>query len=242
MVIIIGAGRTQEGRKETTAKIILMETEEYKAILRKLKSMRGEKLEKEVQRFCRTLEWYEMHDFSNIDLTGSHFQAAVAPLVHYYRDRADRAVADAVLHFSDAVPNAWQVEQKLKDEGADIFFFEDIKDTYPRLIKKLQTTLAAVRSIDTDAKFKNVRMKDGEEIILFFERKLRRRNRRFIIGKSEAGKTIGIDYAYLWNMDRYNEGFEWEAEAAYLIKCNGLYKKRKRDVGYYTFDVAKIEE
>lgn len=174
----------------------------------------------------------------------NYFFQLLKPFVEKYETEIKEAQELAHIEFENRIIGEYRLAQMIKESPDNEFIIDDIISDYSRIIKKLEQAIANAKTYkDNNNVVKEIRLKDNEEIILFFEKKLSRKNKQYIVGLDENKNRVSLSYAYLWNYDTYSKGtFEWKPDTAYLIRCNGLYKKRKKDIGYYTFSVTEIKE
>jgi hypothetical protein len=172
--------------------------------------------------------------------TNNPLLAALKPLIEAKEQELSDAKNLAHQSFENRIFTQYSLNEYIKQNPDDVGIVETLIRDYARISDKLQEALAFLKSYDNGATVKEVRIDEDIEYIFIFERKIYKRNKSYLVGKNEKGEQIALSYAYLLNMEKYSSnGFIWELGECYLIKNNGLFKKRKKDIGYYTFSVSK---
>lgn len=169
--------------------------------------------------------------------------AALKPIIEAKEQELYDAKNLAHQSFETKIFTQYTLNEYIKQNPDDVGIVETLIRDYCRISDKLQEALAFLKSYDNEATVKEVRIDENIDFIFIYERKIHKRNKSYLVGKNENGKQVALSYAYLLNMEKYSDnGFIWETGAAYIIRNNGLFKKRKKDIGYYTFTVKKQED
>lgn len=199
-------------------------------------------LKEQLKIYCNTvLTLYERGSGLSTENDDNYFFKLIDPFVQKYEAQVKEAEELAHIEFESRIIGEYRLAEMIKKDPDNEFLIDEIITNYSRIIKKLQLAIDNAKTYkDNNNTVKDYRLKDNEELLFFFQKKVSRKGKQYIVGLDENKNRIALSYAYLWNMEKYSK-FEWKPDTAYLVKNNGLYKKRNKDIGYYTFTVTEIK-